>query len=85
MRSFSLLSLAATVTFSVFSSAAPLSGYSGAVVGAKVNVPRELADIDVEDNKILSSRADLPSVPQILNDVTTQLQPVVDKISESCL
>lgn len=98
MRSFSILSVAAALAFSAFSFAAPLSADGGLAVGAKVNVPRGLAEVgvknvkilssrdlvdaNVEDVKILSSRADLPSVPKILEDLIAELSPVVDKISE---
>ena len=62
MRSFSILSVAAALAFSAFSFAAPLSVDGGLAVGAKVNVPRGLAEVDVKNVKILSSRDDVADV-----------------------
>ncbi|OCB90720.1 hypothetical protein A7U60_g2018 [Sanghuangporus baumii] len=97
MRSFSIFSLAATLALSAFSSAAPLTADGGAHVDVKVNTREladvdledvkilssrdDLVDVDVEDVKILSSRDDPPSIPKILNDLTAELSPVVDKIN----
>ncbi|PAV17595.1 hypothetical protein PNOK_0608100 [Pyrrhoderma noxium] len=81
MRSFTILSLAATAAFSLFSSAAPIfDTVNGAVDDAITTVKNTNVDNTVGSIADKQRRA-LPSVPQILNTLITDLTPVVSQIS----
>lgn len=82
MRSFTILSLAATAAFSLFSSAAPIfDTVNGAVDDAITTVKNTNVDNTVGSIADKQRRA-LPSVPQILNTLITDLTPVVGQISK---
>ena len=82
MRSFTILSLAATAAFSLFSSAAPIfDTVNGAVDDAITTVKNTNVDKTVGSIADKQRRA-LPSVPQILNTLITDLTPIVSQISK---
>lgn len=92
MRAFTAISLAASVAFSLFASAAPIAqvdvnGLVGTVESTVGGVVSPVVDIvgEVTSSVGLNRRDEKVSIPVILTDLTSKLGPVTTKLRKTVL